>query len=343
MACGGGSSKSPTAPTYPVGKPTGVDATPGSQSATVSWNAVPGASGYRVYISHDGIAFNRYDGTVVHATEFSALNLANGATYYFGVSALGSGGWESSISYPGGAPRAVPVVPGVFIEPDPQEGPPTPPLNLQGVAKESACEIHWERSVSTDVDYYRIYRAEGFAAGFSLWPLVVDFVFASEYRDEDLVNEAEYHYRITAVDTEVPALESIASNAVALVPMDFAPELLQNLVLYVNPGRILLEWDIPVEPDIFEYSIERVEAVEETTGAEVVTRFIIDKPVQPVENPHIYASGLVQVYVDIDRRVIVLQDMAVTVGVTYTYRVAAIDETEHEGPPATVVAIMPVF
>ena len=344
-ACNGGGDKTPTAPTYPVGKPTGVNAAAGNQSATISWNTTPGAVGYYVYVSYDdGSSFHKYSGGIIQATQFTVLNLTNGSIYYFGVSAVGSGGWESSISYPDGAPRAKPIVPDkAALPPDPNAGPPSPPRNLQGIAKDSACEIEWEASISPDVSFYRIYRAVGGASNFSLWPILVDNYTDFEYRDEDLVNDSTYSYRITAVDTEFPPFESSASNAVTLSPMDFAPEILTGLDAWVNPGRVILEWDEPIEPDITRYAIERVEGVDELTGAEIITRFLISKPTQTIEEPHEYIEGLVLVWVDLERNVVVVQDMAVLVGVVYKYRIAAIDGSDQEGPPASVTAPTPVF
>ncbi len=344
LGCGGGDGEGPTAPTYPVGKPTGVDATPGNRSATVTWNEVPGAVGYYVYISYDGIGFHRYAGGVIRGTSFSVFNLNNGQTYYFGVSAVGSGGWESSISYPGGAPTAKAVIPRPEVGPtDPNEGPPDPPRNLQGVAKDAACEIQWTASEAGDLDYYRIYRLTGPPTGLSIWPLVVDQWTQTMYRDDDLVNDQSYSYRITAVDTETPALESDPSNVVTLTPMDFPPEMLQNLSIYVNPGRILLEWDEPEEADITKYALERVEGKDPVSGAEIVTRFVINKPTGTLEDPDIYGEGLLMVYRDLERGIIVVQDMFVTVGVIYTYRVTAIDASNQEGPTAEITALIPVY
>jgi len=345
LSCGGGGKdKSPVAPTYPAGKPTGVDAVSASQSATLSWNEVAGAVGYYVYISQDGVSFHKYDSNLLKVTSITLTDLTNGVTYYFGVSAVGAGGWESAIGYAGGSPKADPVVPGKAKPPDdPDAGRPYPPENLQGVAKDSACELHWEPSLSGDIHYYRIYRATPETRPFSAWPLVVDYWEELSFRDEDLLNDEEYSYRITVMDTEAPAFESVPSNEVTLVPMDFPPEILTDLKIFVNPGRILVEWSIPIEDDIAKYAIERVEAKDPITGAEIVTRFVIDKPTRTAADPHIYLGGLVVAYVDLERSVVVVQDMAVTVGRTYTYRIAAVDLSAQEGPPATIASELPVF
>ena len=341
-ACSG-SGVSPTAPTYPTGKPTGITAQSGSQSAELTWNAVGGAAGYFVYVSADGTIFNRVKGELIKTTQFLVLDLTNGKTYYFGVSAVGAGGWETSIAYPGGAPTAVPIVPETEGTPtNPLEGvPPAAPANLQGIAKDAACEMHWSANTEQDFSYYRIHR-EDESSSFSSFAMIRDQYGSTSFRNTDLINGQTYSYRITAVDLE--SLESHPSNIVTLTPMDFPPEALKNAAIYVNPGRILLEWSIPEEGDITKYSIQRVEGIDPGTGAEVIFRFVIDKPTTgTAEVPEEYASGLVKVYIDLAHNKIVLQDMAVVFGTTYTYRIAAIDETKQEGPPVQLVAPLPVF
>jgi hypothetical protein len=346
-ACDGGGESQPTAPTYPQGKPTGVTALAGDRSATVSWNPVGGAAGYYVYISYDGIGFNRYSTGIITATSFSVFNLNNGQTYYFAVSAVGTGGWESSLAYPGGSPTATPVVPAPKNpdQPDYIGEPPYPPPNLQGVAKDAACEIHWDAypapMVVPDFSYYRIYRHDGPGTYSVVWSVIQDTWTDLEYRDSDLENGTPYSYRVTAWADE--GLESNPSNVVTLTPMDFPPEALHNIELFVNPGRILLEWDIPDETDIEYYAIERVEGIDPGTGAEIIVRFLIDKPTQTKDNPELYADGLIKVWVDLERHRVDAQDGAVIVGTKYTYHLSAIDLEGQEGVPTTITADIAVY
>ena len=340
-SCGGGDGTTPVAPSYPTGKPTGVKVVAGNQSATLSWDPVPGALGYYVYYSEDGVHFVKYSSDMIKTTSFLVLGLVNGRTYYFGVSAAGSGNWETSIAYPGGNPTAVPVVPGEpGPPPTPGEGvPPGSPQNLQGVAKDSAAELEWDPPSDPDLAYYRIYRRDHASGG--------DFVLhrdqydTTSFRDTDLTNDLVYSYRITAVDTE--GLESDPSNVVTLTPRDFPPEPLQGMAIVVNPGRIILEWNIPQETDIVKYAIERVEGVDPTTHAEILSRILIDKPTQPKENPHEYLEGMIKAYVDIGRGVVNVVDMSVTVGIVYTYRISAIDAAGHEGSPVSITAPFAVY
>jgi fibronectin type 3 domain-containing protein len=341
-ACGGGNNKTPTAPTYPSGKPTGVSVKAGSQSVTITWNAVSGAVGYFVYISTDGMSFKKVKGQIVTTTSFQVIDLTNGQIYYFGVSAVGQGGWETAIAYPGGSPTSIPVKPSPPGGPqNPEVGvPPAAPQDLQGTPLDGGADLKWDSNTENDFAFYRIYRRHLSTGSFIL---IKDDVTAISYKDTDLTNNDVYAYYITAVDTE--DLESDRSNTVSLTPENFPPEPLHNVGITVNTGRIVLEWDIPSESDIASYAIERVEGVDPTTGAEIVGRFVIAKPTHGPDSPDQYPSAdvpLITVYVDVVNGTTVVIDKSVTVGVKYTYRISAIDLSGQEGPPVQIIAPIPV-
>jgi len=346
-ACNSDGEEPTTAPTYPDGKPTGVTAEAGDRSATINWYPVNGAAGYNVYISYDGVGFNRYGGGMITSTSFSVFNLTNGQTYYFAVSAVGEGGWESSLAYPGGSPTASPVIPGPKDpdKPDYLDIPPYAPLNLQGIAKDSTVELEWDNYPPElqvpDFDYYRIYRRHNTGSFSSTWQVREDSWNGFYYLDRDLENSETYSYRLTAFDNE--DLESDPSNVVTLTPMDLAPEQLKNVELFVNAGRIVLEWDVPLEPDIEFYAVERVEGIDPGSGAEIIVRFLIDKPTQTAENPEEYGGGLVKVWVDLNTNRVVALDGAVVIGVEYTYRLSALDTSGQEGAPLEITADVPVY
>jgi len=337
--CSGGDGESPTAPTYPQGKPTGIIVTPASQSVTVQWNPVGGSVGYYVYISYDGVKFNKYKVDIVRTTSFTVFNLTNGDTYYFGVSAVGTTGWESSIGYPGGSPMAVPVVPTDAAPPNPLDGvPPDPPKNLQGTARDASATMSWEQPDASDFLYYKIYKSEG--GSFQVYRSPY---YDTTFTDGDLVNDQTYSYYITAVDSEDVPLESEPSNVLTLTPRDFPPEALTGTGIWVNPGRIVLEWTTPPENDIQKFAIERVEPDLVVPDGIIIARFVIDYPTGNFADPDIYASGLLWTWVDPDADRIVVQDMAVTVGQTYTYYISAIDIAGQEGSPVMLQAPIPVY
>ena len=79
--------------------PTNFTATAGNMSVTLSWNAVSGATAYRVYIGTASKVYtdsHELTGSEL-ATSYVWPSLMNNQTYYFAVTATGSNG-ESSKS-----------------------------------------------------------------------------------------------------------------------------------------------------------------------------------------------------------------------------------------------------
>ena len=101
------------APTVPS-TPTGLTATAGNAQVALSWNAVSGATGYKVY----------RDTTLIGSptsTSFTYTGLANGTTYTYRVSAtnaVGEGAKSSATTATPQAPATVPAAPtGVTVTP----------------------------------------------------------------------------------------------------------------------------------------------------------------------------------------------------------------------------------
>lgn len=335
VSCGGGGGDTnPAAPTYPSGKPTGLTFETASNSVTVHWIQVSGAVAYFVYMSETGVNFKKYDSQEIDTTSFQVFDLVNGNTYYFGVSAIGNTGWESSIAYIGGYPKAVPVVPGFSGPIDkPDDGPPEPPRNLQGFPMDASVEFEWEASVSGDVTGYRIYRI---FEGVPEFTVIRDQYPDLSLVDSDLNNDLTYSYYITALDSE--GLESEKSNVITLTPLDFIPSIVTGLMNILNPGRIIVEWNLNPELDVVLYSIERVEEGEIFSGGELIIRYMVEVPTSsdPL-NPDDVIPGLISTYLDVGRDKIILIDKAIVIGGSYTYRIAAIDLAGQEGPAAETI------
>jgi DNA-binding beta-propeller fold protein YncE len=88
--------------------PTGVAASPGDGEVLVQWNAVPAATGYRVYRSTDATDYTLVADTA--ASQYRDSAVANSTTYYYTIGAYNAAG-ESQLS------SIVSTTPGAFSYP----------------------------------------------------------------------------------------------------------------------------------------------------------------------------------------------------------------------------------
>ncbi|MBV8656942.1 MAG: fibronectin type III domain-containing protein [Burkholderiales bacterium] len=87
-----------TPPAVPV--PTGLSVSAVTAStATLSWSAASGVSGYNVYrATTSGGPYSKLNSALVTATSYGDSGLAASTTYYWGVTAVNSGGTEGAMS-----------------------------------------------------------------------------------------------------------------------------------------------------------------------------------------------------------------------------------------------------
>jgi fibronectin-binding autotransporter adhesin len=99
----------------PPGAPTGLTGIGGNAQASLSWNAVPGATGYNVKRSVDGTTYTIVAADVP-ATSYTDSGLTNTTTYDYLLTALNAGG-ESASSNVISVRPAVPISFGELIAP----------------------------------------------------------------------------------------------------------------------------------------------------------------------------------------------------------------------------------
>lgn len=133
----------------PPGTPTGLSASDGSSSAVtlLTWNAVPGATGYRLYRStNDLIAGAPEIAVVGETTSHSDTAGAAGTAYWYFVRAILPGGDSASSHFDTGFRTAAPPsVPGPISA--------TPGTNVDGVL------VSW--GATGDTLTYRVFRSDG--------------------------------------------------------------------------------------------------------------------------------------------------------------------------------------
>ena len=99
------------APVAPPAAPTGFAATGGNAQATLTWTAVPGATGYNLYYSTTS-GVTPTTGTKVSSVTsgYTLTGLANGVTYYFIVTAFNAGGETQCLQISAVTAPVAPVV-----------------------------------------------------------------------------------------------------------------------------------------------------------------------------------------------------------------------------------------
>jgi Fibronectin type III domain len=109
----GNTSASTETTATPIAAADGVTASAANASATVSWSAAAGASGYQVFDSTTPGAENLSGAAACTSTksDCTVSGLSNGTTYYFEVVATNSGGSASPSSEVSSTPMTVPTAP----------------------------------------------------------------------------------------------------------------------------------------------------------------------------------------------------------------------------------------
>jgi len=182
----------------PPGKVAGLTATPGDTEISLSWEAVPGASGYRVYrpAEEDSPLETPLVRTPVKETAYTDTGLTNNLTYHYAVSALAGEGPPLTEGPPSDVVSATPV----------DTTPPATPTGLMAVQGDGFVLLSWEPVFDLDLKGYYVYReAEGSKDKVRLTDEPVRYI---TYRDDTVEAGKVYTYFVSAVDNAEPPNES---------------------------------------------------------------------------------------------------------------------------------------
>lgn len=199
----GSSANSNEASAMPVGTrplpPTGLTATPDDGAVALSWSAVSGAVSYRVYRS--AVSGGPYQQIASQsAPSYVDTVVVNGATYFYVVTAVTSGGESSASNEAVATPTARP----------------TAPLNLTAVAGDGEVYLSW--SASTRAAAYEVWRSANGAAF-----VLAATTTATTRTDTGLTNGTPYEYYVRAINAGGAGAES---NHVTIRPgaaLPYAP------------------------------------------------------------------------------------------------------------------------
>jgi hypothetical protein len=185
--------------------PSGLNGSVGDSKATLNWsaNTETDLSGYNVYYSTDNVAFSKLNTTIVTTTTYEVLNLSNGTTYYFAVTAVDNFNNESARST------------SVSVVPQPLDT--VAPSVVQDVYAEPGDEsanITWSPNTETDLAGYNVYKSSD--GGVTFTKVNTTLIIGTNFVVQGLINDSTYQFYVTAQDTS--GNESGSSLTVSSTP-----------------------------------------------------------------------------------------------------------------------------
>lgn len=300
---GGGGGPPPTGDTIPPAAPTGLVATPGNTQVQLGWADNTETDFDRYRVYRATVSGGPYT-LIATATvsDYTATGLSNGTTYYFVVTAVDDFGYESLDSSQVSVTPAAPPGDGT---------PPAVPTGLTAAAGDRQISLNWNNNSEGDFASYKIYRAPTSGGSYTL----IATRIVSDYVDTGLTNGTSYFYKVTAVDTSSneSAQSSFVTAIPAAAPGDFTPPAPPTgLTAAASDRAVALDWNNNGEGDLSHYRVYR----SLTSGGSYT--FIATRTV----SNH--------------------TDGTLTNGVTYFYRVTAVDISGNESAPSSVVSATPV-
>lgn len=193
----------PTGPP-PATAPANLMATAGNARVTLTWQAVAGASGYRVYRSTTG-TFGATPLAKPSSTTFADTTAANGTTYFYVVAAFNGGGTGPVSTAVSATPMAPPAV----------------PTGLTATAGDAQVSLTWTASAGAAT--YNVYR--GTTAGGEGTNAVATGLTTGAFLDTGRTNGVTYFYKVTALSAygeSARSAEASATPQAAAPPTDLA-------------------------------------------------------------------------------------------------------------------------
>ena len=185
-------------------------------SPTLSWNAAPYVSAYRLQVATDtGFSSIAFDNSTITTTSKQVSTLASNTTYYWHVMTLDSGStsaWSSRWHFT------------TYT---------LPPTNLSPQEGNLKITLTWTASASPNIYKYKIYRGTSSPAS-----TLHDSTTSTSYVDTGLTNGTQYFYRMTTENNQY--LEGPFSSEVSSTPYNQPPITASlNSASLLNTGRAL--------------------------------------------------------------------------------------------------------
>ncbi|HEX3356341.1 MAG TPA: LamG-like jellyroll fold domain-containing protein, partial [Tepidisphaeraceae bacterium] len=200
----------------PPAAPTGLSAVVGDRQLKLTWNAVSGATAYNVKRSTTSGAYY-VPVTTTAGTNFTDTGLVNGTTYYYVVTAVGSGGPSANSSQLAVAPF----------------GPPPAPTGLTaGPNSDETVSLAW--NASSGATNYNVKRSTTSGGPYT----IVATRASLDYTDTNVVSGTAYYYAVSALSAGGESGNSAQASATPTNTGDVTAGLVGNWRFDENGGTI---------------------------------------------------------------------------------------------------------
>jgi fibronectin type 3 domain-containing protein len=194
--------------------PTGLAATPGVNSVSLNWNAVSGATGYKVL---RGISSGIYTVTNnVTANAYLDNTAVGGTQYFYVVEATNSSGASANST-------EVSATPTIDL--------PSVPSGLTATGTNGAINVSW--NVATGAASYNVKRSTS-----SGTEVTITNVTATSYLDATVVNGTQYFYEVSSTNNAGESANSAEASATPNVP----PAAPTSLTATAGTNQVSLSW-----------------------------------------------------------------------------------------------------
>ncbi|MDR1215910.1 MAG: fibronectin type III domain-containing protein [Treponema sp.] len=209
--------------------PTGITATAvSSSSITVSWSAVSGATGYRIYWATSSSGSYSQKESVT-STSFTDTGLSANTPYYYKVSAYNSSGESGQSNYYSATTSSS----------TPSGSAPSVPTNVTATAvSSSSITVNWS-SVSGATGYH-IYWATSSSGSYSQ----KESVTSTSFTDTGLSANTPYYYKVSAYNDSGESEQSSYYSATTLSPTPSIPSAPTNVTATrLSANNVSVTWN----------------------------------------------------------------------------------------------------
>ncbi len=199
--------------------PANISATVGNRQVSVRWDAVPQATGYRIYRRASNSAWPVEPIGTATGTLFTDTGLANGIQYDYLVSAVNdTGEGASSPSYASAVPSTACL---------------TRPVNVRVIPGTTEATVIWDPVVDATSYYVTVSTSSGGA-----WEPSSGQVSCTHFTAENLTNGQTYYFRVQAGGANWSAF----SEEVSATPAYERPQAPTNLTIDLGNTQTSIRW-----------------------------------------------------------------------------------------------------